>query len=152
MPESWIVLADFSVSRIAGSTRLIYFSVIVILHNSSVSYQAGKTGNLVSQDKTQAVAALYQRLNKVNASWLRLKLEGLDPDAKYQVSCDLTPSSSFDTELAKRYGYDTVGNQVKTYEAYGDELMRAGIPVDRQDLNKKGGDFASLLYTIKKVD
>ena len=107
---------------------------------------------VVSQDKTQAVAALYQRLNKVNASWLRLKLEGLDPDAKYQVSCDLTPSSSFDTELAKRYGYDTIGNQVKTYEAYGDELMRAGIPVDRQDLNKKGGDFASLLYTIKKVD
>ena len=86
------------------------------------------------------------------AGWLRLKLEGLDPDAKYQVSCDLTPSSSFDTELVKRYGYDTVGNQVKTYEAYGDELMRAGIPVDRQDLNKKGGDFASLLYTIKKVD
>ena len=107
---------------------------------------------VVSQDKTQAVAALYQRLNKVNASWLRLKLEGLDPDAKYQVSCDLTPSSSFDTELAKRYGYDTEGNQVKTYEAYGDELMRAGIPVDRQELNKKGGDFASLLYTIKKVD
>ena len=35
---------------------------------------------------------------------------------------------------------------------YGDELMRAGIPVDRQELNKKGGDFASLLYTIKKVD
>ena len=104
---------------------------------------------VVSQDKTQAVAALYQRLNKVNASWLRLKLEGLDPDAKYQVSCDLTPSSSFDT---KRYGYDTEGNQVKTYEAYGDELMRAGIPVDRQELNKKGGDFASLLYTIKKVD
>ena len=65
---------------------------------------------------------------------------------------DLTPSSSFDTELAKRYGYDTEGNQVKTYEAYGDELMRAGIPVDRQELNKKGGDFASLLYTIKKVD
>ena len=107
---------------------------------------------VVSQDKTQAVAALYQRLNKVNASWLRLKLEGLDPDAKYQVSCDLTPSSSFDTELAKRYGYDTEENQVKTYEAYGDELMRAGIPVDRQELNKKGGDFASLLYTIKKVD
>ena len=102
-----------------------------------------------SQDKTQAVAALYQRLNKVNASWLRLKLEGLDPDAKYQVSCDLTPSSSFDTELAKRYGYDTEENQVKTYEAYGDELMRAGIPVDRQELIK-GWRFASLLYTIRK--
>ena len=107
---------------------------------------------VVSQDKAQAVAALYQRLNKVNASWLRLKLEGLDPDVKYQVSCDLTPSSSFNTELAKHYGYEAEGNQVKTYEAYGDELMRAGIPVDRQDLNKKGGDFASLLYTIKKVD
>ena len=54
--------------------------------------------------------------------------------------------------LTLRWDCDTVGNQVKTYEAYGDELMRAGIPVDRQDLNKKGGDFASLLYTIKKVD
>ena len=105
---------------------------------------------VVSQDKTQAVAALYQRLNKVNASWLRLKLEGLDPDAKYQVSCDLTPSSSFDTELAKRYGYDTEGNQVKTYEAYGDELMRAGIPVDRQELNKKGGDLLPYCIQLRK--
>ena len=64
VPESWIVLADFSVSRIAGSTRLIYFSVIVILHNSSVSYQAGKTGNLVSQDKTQRYSLRYRLLQQ----------------------------------------------------------------------------------------
>ena len=29
--------------------------------------------------------------------------------------------------------------------------MQAGIPIDREDLNKKGGDFASLIYTLKKV-
>ena len=29
--------------------------------------------------------------------------------------------------------------------------LQAGIPIDREDLNKKGGDFASLIYTLKKV-
>lgn len=46
----------------------------------------------------------------------------------------------------------TEEDSVKTYQAYGDELMSAGIPIDREELNKKGGDFASLLYTLKKVD
>ena len=40
--------------------------------------------------------------------------------------------------------------QVKKYRAYGAELMYAGIPVDRRDLDRKGGDFASLIYTITK--
>lgn len=47
---------------------------------------------VVSRDRTRAVAAFYQRLNKVNASWLRLKLAGLSKEALYEVSCDLTPS------------------------------------------------------------
>ena len=56
------------------------------------------------------------------------------------------------TKIAEAYGHKTEEDSVKTYQAYGDELMSAGIPIDREELNKKGGDFASLLYTLKKVD
>ena len=107
---------------------------------------------VVSSDKTQAVAAFYQRLNKVNASWLRLKLDGLDANTKYEVSCDMAPVTSYDAKIAEAYGHKTDEDSVKIYQAYGDELMSAGIPIDREELNKKGGDFASLLYTLKKVD
>ena len=107
---------------------------------------------VVSSDKTQAVAAFYQRLNKVNASWLRLKLDGLDANTKYEVSCDMAPVTSYDAKIAEAYGHKTDEDSVKTYQAYGDELMSTGIPIDREELNKKGGDFASLLYTLKKVD
>ena len=107
---------------------------------------------VVSSDKTQAVAAFYQRLNKVNASWLRLKLDGLDANTKYEVSCDMAPVTSYDAKIAEAYGHKTEEDSVKTYQDYGDELMSAGIPIDREELNKKGGDFASLLYTLKKVD
>lgn len=107
---------------------------------------------VVSSDKIQAVAAFYQRLNKVNASWLRLKLDGLDANTKYEVSCDMAPVASYDAKIAEAYGHKTEEDSVKTYQAYGDELMSAGIPIDREELNKKGGDFASLLYTLKKVD
>lgn len=83
---------------------------------------------VVSPDKKQAVAAFYQKLNKINASWLRFRLEGLDRDTLYEVKCN-----------------DIV------YQAYGDELMYAGIPVDRELLNKAGGDFASLLYVLQEA-
>lgn len=26
------------------------------------------------------------------------------------------------------------------------------IPIDREELNEKGGDFASLLYVLKKIE
>lgn len=83
---------------------------------------------VVSRDKKQAVAAFYQRLNKVNASWLRMKLRGLEEEQLYEVKWD--------------------GNVL---QAYGNELMYAGIPIDREMLNKKGGDFASVLYTLKAI-
>lgn len=107
---------------------------------------------VVSQDKSQAVAAFYQKLNKVNASWIRLKLDGLKEDVLYEVSCDLKPSASYDDSLAEIYGARAGEDTVKTYRAYGDELMYVGIPIDREDLNKKGGDFASLIYTLKQVN
>ncbi len=83
---------------------------------------------VASRDKKQAVAAFYQRLNKVNASWLRMKFRGLDEEQLYEVKWD---------------------GQV--LRAYGNELMYAGIPIDREALNKKGGDFASILYTLEAV-
>ncbi len=83
---------------------------------------------VVSRDKTQAVAAFYQRLNKVNASWLRMNFKGLDEKMLYEVKWD-----------------DHI------LRAYGNELMYAGIPIDREALNKKGGDFASILYTLEAV-
>ncbi|QHQ61734.1 alpha-galactosidase [Anaerocolumna sedimenticola] len=83
---------------------------------------------VVSDDKSKAIAGYYQRLNKVNASWLRLQIKGLDESTLYQVS--------------------SLG---KTMEAYGDELMNIGIIINRKDLNRTGGDFASLLFDFVKV-
>ncbi|NCC42829.1 MAG: alpha-galactosidase, partial [Clostridia bacterium] len=91
---------------------------------------------VVSQDKSEAVAAFYQRMNKVNASWLRLKLEGLDPEALYEVDY---------------YSGRPDAGVVEVMKAYGDELMYAGIVIDREELNKNGGDFGSVLYTLKKA-
>lgn len=82
---------------------------------------------VVSEDKSEAIAGYYQRLNKVNASWLRVKLAGLDEETLYEI-----------TALGR------------TYEACGDELMQIGIIIDRKELTHMGGDFVSVLFDIKK--
>ncbi|MDO5135761.1 MAG: alpha-galactosidase [Eubacteriales bacterium] len=91
---------------------------------------------VVSQDKKRAVAGFYQRLNRVNGSWLRLRLAGLDPERRYMVEWRR------ETEDEKRDA------RTASYLAYGSELMYAGIPISREILNKKGGDFASVLFTL----
>lgn len=106
---------------------------------------------VVSQDKSEAIAAFYQKMNKVNGSWLRLRLQGLCADTLYEVSCNMKPSLVLDEKLAEVYGIQEDEEAFQVYRAYGSELMYAGIPIDRKELTKKGGDFASLLYTIKKV-
>ena len=88
---------------------------------------------VVSRDQTEAIAGFYQRLNKINAFWLRLRLQGLSEDSLYEVSRNVL-------------------GETKSYQAYGSELMYAGIPIDREELNEKGGDFASLLYVLKKIE
>ena len=88
---------------------------------------------VVSRDQTEAIAGFYQRLNKINASWLCLRLQGLSEDSLYEVSRNVL-------------------GETKSYQAYGSELMYAGIPIDREELNEKGGDFASLLYVLKKIE
>lgn len=108
---------------------------------------------VVAPDKSEAVAAFYQSRNKVNASWLRLRLTGLCPKTLYEITWDTAPtvSNDLDEKLAHVYGVDIKQDTVKSYKAYGAELMYAGIPINREELNKKGGDFSSLIFVLKKA-
>lgn len=82
---------------------------------------------VVNEDKSEAIGLYGQRLNRVNASWLKVKMVGLDEDALYDVT------------------YDNYH-----YSMYGSEIMSIGIPVDRNYLTSLAGDFASILFNIKK--
>lgn len=84
---------------------------------------------VVSKDKSEAIAAYYQQLNRVNDGWLRFRLTGLEEEMIYEVS-------AFGT----------------TQKFYGCELMYAGIPINRRKLADDIGDFASILYNIKKCN
>ncbi len=98
---------------------------------------------VVSKDKKHAIAAYYQSLNKVNASWLRLRLQGLDSECCYRVLWNDAAVVEFGGNTEKH---------VLVHEAYGDELMNVGIVIDRELLNRKGGDFASVLYEVEALD
>ena len=106
---------------------------------------------VVSRDKKKAVAVFYQSLNKVNGPWIRLKLQGLREDALYEVSYDTEPDIPFAQGPAEVYGIKMDTDLVRAYQAYGTELMYAGIPIDRETLNRKSMDFGSLLFVIKQV-
>ena len=106
---------------------------------------------VVSQDKKNAVAGYYQSLNQVNGTWIRLKLDGLCPDALYEITYDTTFDTPVDPEMMAVYGVKIGSDPVKTYQAYGTELMYAGIPINRDLLNRKSMDFSSLLFMITQV-
>ena len=107
---------------------------------------------VVSRDKTRAVAAFYQRLNKVNGSWERLRLAGLAPDKLYEVTCDMAPSHSISEATLAMYGIQADADNTWRICMHGSTLMNAGIPISRETLTLKGGDFASLLYEIREVE
>lgn len=86
----------------------------------------------VSRDKKKALAVFTQKSNRVNGSWLRMKLDGLDPSFLYRVSA-------------------FIDGETREFTAYGDELMKIGIVIDRIDLTFMGGDYASILYEIEAV-
>ena len=79
----------------------------------------------VAPDQKTAYAGYYQALTEVNQRGLRLRLAGLCPAQKYRVRAPY---------------YDR--------QHYGDELMNAGLVIDRRVLQQLGGDFASLLFEI----
>lgn len=82
---------------------------------------------VVSSDKTLAIAARYQLLNHPNAPYHRIYFKGLDENARYQIND---------------------GNEI----FYGDELMNAGYFVPMAKI-KSGysADFASQLFIAKQV-
>ncbi|RRD96434.1 alpha-galactosidase [Clostridiales bacterium COT073_COT-073] len=82
----------------------------------------------VSEDKSIAYAGYYQTLERVNHGSIRLYLAGLCPKKQYHVTS---------------YSYDHIH--------YGDELMNAGLVIDRRILSRLGGDFTSLLFEIKEI-
>ena len=106
---------------------------------------------VVSSDKSEALVGFYQSQNKVNASWLRQRLTGLDPDKLYEVSVDFTPAEELNPWVAHASGLRGEIQTVHTYQAYGDELMNAGIVIKRAWLSIRGGDYSSLIFTLKEV-
>lgn len=85
---------------------------------------------VVSEDKNTAIVGYYRTLQRVNQSFRRVKLLGLDPDKKYNVP-------------------------IKNYKAYGDELMNVGLITSDQSCGeykgeeKPHGDYLSRLYVLK---
>lgn len=106
--------------------------------------------SVVSPDKTEAIAMYFQKLNFVNASWIRFKLKGLEENKLYRISSNLNPSLERKEATVLHAGYNLKDKEL-SYEAYGSELMEIGIPIAREDLSRKGGDFASLLFLIKAI-
>lgn len=103
---------------------------------------------VVAGDKSEAIALYGQKNNRVNGSWIRFRLAGLDPDRRYHVTCDISPTEDFPEHLLYIYGFRK-GENTFELTAYGDELMNAGIPVSQNWLSFKGGDFTTLLFEIR---
>ncbi len=82
---------------------------------------------VVSQDKTEALAAYYKVLNRANDDFKRFRLVGLDCNKQYIIN----------------------GDENKIY--YGDELMYVGIVIDEKEFCANGADFSSILYHLTKI-
>ena len=106
---------------------------------------------VVAPDKSEALFAFYQSHNKVNASWLRQRLTGLDANKLYEVSVDYSPAGEFNPKITHVYGTKADEGCIRTYKAYGSELMNAGVVIERAWLGIRGGDYSSLIFTLKEV-
>ena len=85
---------------------------------------------VVAPDKSEAIVGYYRVLQPVNTGFVKLKLQGLEAEARYEVS-----------------GFD--------YDYFGDELMQAGLILSdsasgvKVEGNDKG-DFKSRLFHLKR--
>lgn len=84
---------------------------------------------VVSEDKKEALVGYYRVLQPVHIGFVRLKLQGLLKDVRYEVS-----------------GYD--------YDYYGDELMQSGLILSDSASGVKTagndkGDFMSRIFHLK---
>lgn len=88
----------------------------------------------VSPDKDKAIVAFYRTLNRVNADYTRVRLQGLDPDKKYR-------------------------NSATGKWHYGDELMNLGLITSDSTAGQADlcdgpicTDFDSRLYILEAID
>ena len=94
----------------------------------------------VSQDRRCALVGWYRILNRVNDSYTRIRLAGLDPDLNYKVSVTGCPEN------------------FPAYENchYGDELMNLGLittdPSCGEDTEHVCCDFDSRIYVLEAQD
>jgi alpha-galactosidase len=97
---------------------------------------------VVTKDRSLAYMTYVQVLAQPNRPGVRVRMQGLDPEAVYEVSCD------YRGEMAARNGESGLGPQTASSlgRFNGDTLMKAGIIVPRVR-----GDYQALLYEVKKM-
>ncbi len=97
---------------------------------------------VVAKDLSKAFMTYIQVLTEPNMPGVRVRMQGLDPQAEYEVNCD------FDGQLAAREGESSLGPDALHHIGIfnGAALMNAGIVVPRVR-----GDYQALLYEINKV-
>lgn len=149
-------LTDAEIEQVKEQVKFMKKNRDLIHHGDFYRLLSPFEGNdtgwiVVGKDKKRAVAGFYQCLNMANISWLRFKLTGLDPDKKYRIQILSDRCEDFQEEIAVAYGY-VLPKRNAVSEHYGDELMNAGVVLDRMLLVMAGGDFASLLITVDEVE
>ncbi len=81
---------------------------------------------VVSEDQTEAMLGYYQVLARPNPGFTRVFFKGLNPEFEYAID-----------------GLDGT--------FYGDELMNAGLQLNRYRVIDHPADFSSIVYKVKRV-
>ncbi|MBM7571940.1 alpha-galactosidase [Aquibacillus albus] len=82
---------------------------------------------VVSEDKTEAIVGYFQILASPNPGFKRLILQGLEADVEYRMD----------------------GTE-ETF--YGDELMQAGLQLEKYFADRLTGDFTSVIFKLTSVE
>lgn len=129
---------------------------------------------VVGNDKTTAMLGYYQKMQKPNPSFEQLRMTGLDPQKMYEVATrpqyvnirafgdlinhvspvNLKADGIVHTVVCNNYMFES---EIEKTEAYGDELMFAGLRPGHQFMGTGNteetrlvGDFGSRLYFINE--
>ena len=81
---------------------------------------------VVSEDRREAVLGFYQVLAQPNPGLTRVFFKGLNPEFQYAIE-----------------GLDDI--------FYGDELMAAGLQLNRIRSNEHPADFSSIVFKLKQM-
>ncbi|TWT24242.1 alpha-galactosidase [Planomicrobium sp. CPCC 101110] len=81
---------------------------------------------VVSEDQAEAILGYYQVLSRPNPGFTRIFFQGLNPEFEYAIE-----------------GLEGT--------FYGDELMNAGLQLNRYRVNGHPADFSSIIYKLEQV-